>query len=188
MLLWKNAILTGLSIPNFLRPGYRVLTVLRIFLTAAFLYYNTVAAAQPMHSSSTVYVFRLKPHEDLRQSIFRFAREHGIRAGIVLTCVGSLEQVNLRFANQNNGSKKNGHFEIVSLTGTFSDTSGHLHISVSDSTGYTFGGHLLDDNLVYTTAEIAIADLEDLQFDRVTDPAYGYPELFIRPRNEPRKP
>lgn len=188
MLLWKNVTQTGPSIRNFLRTCYRVLAVLRIFLTAAFLFNATGAAAQVMHSSSSTYVFRLKPHEDLKRSIMQFAREHRIRAGIVLTCVGSLEQVNLRFANQHNGTKKNGHFEIVSLTGTFSDSTCHLHAAVADSTGYTFGGHLLDENLVYTTAEIAIAELEDLSFDRVQDPTYGYQELMIRRRNEPRKP
>ena len=102
----------------------------------------------------------------------QYAKEHNIKAGILLTCAGSLEQVNLRFANQDNGTKKNGHFEIVSLTGTFSDSACHLHAAVADSTGYTFGGHLLDDNLVYTTAEIAIAALEDLFFDRAKDPTY----------------
>jgi uncharacterized protein len=187
MLSWKNVIPTGQSIPSFLRQVYQVPLVLRIFLTVAFLY-STVATAQPMHSSSRVYVFRLKPHADLKKCIFQFAKDHGIRAGIILTCVGSLEQVNLRFANQNTGTKKNGHFEIVSFTGTFSDTAGHFHMAVADSTGYTFGGHLLDENLVYTTAEIAIAELEDLHFDRVTDPVYGYPELFIRRRKEPGKP
>lgn len=188
MLSWRNAIPTGRSIPNFLRHRYRILPVLRIFLTAALLCYNVAAAAQPMHSSSRVYVFRLKPHEDLKQSIFLFAKAHGIKAGIMLTCAGSLEQVNVRFANQDNGTRKRGHFEIVSLTGTFSDTSAHLHISLSDSTGYTIGGHLLEENLVYTTAEIAIAELEELHFDRVADPTYGYPELSIRRRNEPHKP
>jgi uncharacterized protein len=188
MLLWKNATRTGQSILNFLRIRYRVLPVLCIFLTTAFFPCGTGAAAQVMHSSSSMYVFRLKPHEDLKRSILQLAKEHGIKAGIIVTCVGSLEQVNLRFANQDNGTKKNGHFEIVSLTGTFSDAACHLHASVADSTGYTFSGHLLDENLVYTTAEIAIAELDELFFDRVKDPTYGYQELFIRRRNEPRKP
>lgn len=188
MLFWKSATRTGRSILNFLKTRYRVLPVLCIFLTAAFILRGTGAAAQVMHSSSRTYVFRLKPHEDLKRSIMQFAQEHSIKAGIVLTCVGSLEQVNLRFANQDNGAKKNGHFEIVSLTGTFSDTACHLHTSVADSTGYTFGGHLLDENLVYTTAEIAVAELEELFFDRVNDATYGYQELLIRRKNEPRKP
>lgn len=43
----------------------------------------------------------------------------------------------------------------------------------------TTGGHLLDANLIYTTAEIAIAELPELVFDRVLDSTYGYQELQI---------
>lgn len=137
-----------------------------------------------MQTSSKVYVFRLKPHEDLKKSILRFAAENSIHAGIILTCVGSLEQINLRFANQESGSIKTGTFEIVSCTGTFSNNgAGHFHISIADDTGRTLGGHLLDDNLVYTTAEIAIAELTEISFDRETDPTYGYKELTVK-RNE----
>ena len=138
-----------------------------------------------MHTSSKVYVFRLKPHEDLKKSILNFAKEHSITAGIILTCVGSLEQINLRFANRKSGSTRTGSFEIVSCTGTFSDKeTGHLHLSVADDTGRTLGGHLLEQNLVYTTAEIAIAALTDLRFEREIDSAYGYKELIVKHARE----
>jgi predicted DNA-binding protein with PD1-like motif len=129
-------------------------------------------------------VFRLKPHQDLKKSILEFAKQKGMGAGIVLTCVGSLEQSNLRFANQKSGKMMRGHFEIVSLTGTFSDKTCHLHISVSDQTGKTFGGHLLDNNLIFTTAEIAIAEINDIVFEREVDETYGYAELVITHRNK----
>jgi hypothetical protein len=144
---------------------------------------NIAYAQQAMVSNSKVYVFRLKPHEDLKKSILHFANEHKITAGIILTCVGSLEQYNIRFANQDNGSKAQGFYEIVSVTGTFNNTSSHIHISVSDSTGKTIGGHLLDENLIYTTAEIAIAELTDVAFERREDSTYGYKELTVTPKN-----
>jgi predicted DNA-binding protein with PD1-like motif len=134
-------------------------------------------------SDSKTYVFRLLPHQDLKRSIMEFARIHDIEAGIVLTCVGSLEHYHLRFANQKEGSMESGHFEIVSLAGTFNKNSCHLHISISDKTGKTTGGHLLDGNLVFTTAEIAIAHLTDLSFQRVHDDTYGYAELTISSKN-----
>jgi predicted DNA-binding protein with PD1-like motif len=109
-----------------------------------------------------------------------FAARNHIRAGVVVTCVGSLEQFNIRFANQSNGDTQKGHFEIVSLTGTFNESSMHLHLAVSDKTGKTIGGHLLENNLIYTTAEIAIAELNDLEFDRETDSTYGYKELVVK--------
>jgi predicted DNA-binding protein with PD1-like motif len=138
------------------------------------------ASSQSLKSNSTIHVFRLKPHEDLRQSIMDFAKRNQIRAGVIVTCVGSLEQYNIRFANQANGDTQKGYFEIVSLTGTFNESSMHLHLAVSDKTGKTIGGHLLENNLIYTTAEIAIAALHDVEFDRETDSTYGYKELVVK--------
>ena len=133
-----------------------------------------------LHSHSKIYVIRLKPHEDLKQSLLRFAEENGIRAAVILTCVGSLEQYNLRFANRQDATLRQGHFEILSLAGTLSQSSAHLHLCIADHDGVTTGGHLLNNNLVFTTAEIALAELTDLAFEREFDPASGYAELEIR--------
>ena len=133
-----------------------------------------------MHSASIVYVFRLRPHEDLKKSIVQFARDNHIKAGIVITCVGSLEQFNLRFANRQAGTSQKGHFEIVSAVGTFSDTASHIHVSVANGDGEIIGGHLLEENFIYTTAEIAVASLTDLEFDRQPDSTYGYHELLVK--------
>lgn len=129
-----------------------------------------------------VHVFRLKPHEDLKTAIVEYAKANSITAGIVLTCVGSLEEYNIRFANEKAGKKLWGYFEIVSLTGTFSTSSSHLHLSVSDSRGNTIGGHLLDGNHIYTTAEIAIGVLPELTFEREIDATYGFSELVVKPK------
>ncbi|HEY0653834.1 MAG TPA: PPC domain-containing DNA-binding protein [Chryseosolibacter sp.] len=134
------------------------------------------------HGSMQVHVFRLKPHEDLKLAIVDYAKTHAISAGIILTCVGSLEEYNIRFANEKAGRKQWGYFEIVSLTGTFSTLSSHLHLSVSDSDGKTIGGHLLDGNHIYTTAEIAIGVLPELVFERAIDSTYGFPELVVKPK------
>jgi predicted DNA-binding protein with PD1-like motif len=126
------------------------------------------------------FAFRGLPHQDLKQLVEDFAVHHNVRAGAIVTAVGSLEQLNIRFANQPSGMMHQGHFEIVSLTGTFSSTGCHLHISVSDESGRTIGGHLLMQNLIYTTAEIVVAVLPDLIFDRETDQEYHYTELVVR--------
>jgi uncharacterized protein len=120
---------------------------------------------------------------DLKKAILEFARTNHIEAGYVITCVGSLKKANLRLANQPNGQQWVQKFEIVSLVGTFGATSGaHLHLSIADSTGHTIGGHLLDDNLVYTTAEIVVGEATDLRFTRKPDPATGYNELSVEPK------
>jgi predicted DNA-binding protein with PD1-like motif len=134
-------------------------------------------------SSIRSFVFRLKPKADLKKSIQEFARQNQILAGSIVTVVGSLEQFHIRFANKPNGVKRSGFFEIVSLVGTFSPSWCHLHVVVSDENGQTFGGHLLDDNLIYTTAEIVVTDLVDLEFSREVDNTYGYHELIVGIRN-----
>ena len=100
------------------------------------------------------YAFRLRPHDDLKQCILQFASHNELKAGAI-HFVGSLEQFNIRFANQPAGAIGKGFFEIISLTGTFSESSCHLHICLSDEKGQTLGGHLLEENLIYTTAEIS---------------------------------
>ena len=126
------------------------------------------------------YAFRLRPHDDLRKSVQQFAKTNKLKAGAIVSAVGSLEQLNIRFANQQNGTIRTGFFEIVSLTGTFSETSCHIHICVSDANGQTLGGHLLDENFVFTTAEIVAVNLSDLEFIRVEDTTYNYKELVVR--------
>ncbi len=127
-----------------------------------------------------VHVFRLKPHQDLKREIHAFAKNNNILAAVVVTCVGSLEQYNLRFANRQVPTQGKGHFEIVSLTGTLSGSAIHLHIAISDENGKTIGGHLMDENYIYTTAEIAILELPDVEFLREIDSTYGYHELVVK--------
>jgi predicted DNA-binding protein with PD1-like motif len=145
-----------------------------------------IGSAQSASQQQIIYVLRLKPHTDLKQSILEFAKANKIKAGAIVTCVGSLEQYHLRFANQENGTKSTGHFEVLSLSGTFSESAMHLHVAVADRTGKTIGGHLLDQNLVYTTIELVVTDLTDLVFTRETDSTYGYQELVIK--KKPEKP
>lgn len=115
---------------------------------------------------TTSYAIRLKPGGDLRRSLDSFVKVKNIASGWVASCAGSLTKYNIRFANQPNGSSDTGHFEIVSLTGTLSKNGSHVHIAVSDSSGKTIGGHLLEDCMVYTTAEIIIQQANDLIFNQ----------------------
>ena len=133
------------------------------------------------HSALRTYALRLKPGDDLRQQLTAFAQQNHILAGTMITCVGSLTVATLRLANQEGPSVYKGHFEIVSLVGTLSTNGSHLHIAVSDSTGRTIGGHLLDGCRVYTTAEIVLGELPQLEFRREPDATFGYQELVVRP-------
>lgn len=131
-----------------------------------------------------IFVLRLGPDKDLKKEIIAFAKTHHIRAGYIITCVGSLKKASLRLADQSIATTWTQKFEILSLVGTLTEDSGvHLHLSISDSKGNTMGGHLLDDNLIYTTAEIVIGEALDLKFIREIDNQTTFKELVIEKRN-----
>jgi len=44
-----------------------------------------------------VFALRLKPNQDLKQSLRTFVKEQDIKAGFILTAIGSLQQVIIRF-------------------------------------------------------------------------------------------
>lgn len=133
-----------------------------------------------MRPNSKHHVFRLLPGQDLKQSIEQYVKENQLSAGWIATCVGSLTEYQIRFANQERAYGDKGHFEIVSLTGTVSVNGSHLHIAVSDSTGKTIGGHLLDGNKVYTTAEIVIGESKEHVFTREKDGSTPWEELQVK--------
>ena len=122
---------------------------------------------------------RLLPGQDLKNELDRLIEKKNIAAACVVTCVGSLTRAVLRFANQELATEMNGHFEIVSLTGTLSKHGSHCHISLSDEHGRTYGAHLLEGCEIYTTAEIVIGVLPNLRFSRSLDTRTGFPELEI---------
>lgn len=127
------------------------------------------------------HIFRLKPGSDLRNEIQKVVNTLDIKAGWILTCLGSLTSAHIRFANQPDGRHHTNYFEITSLTGTLSRNGSHLHISISDAEGKTLGGHLLEGSRVYTTAEIVIGYVDNLVFTREKDGSTNWPELQINP-------
>ncbi|MEQ1676597.1 MAG: PPC domain-containing DNA-binding protein [Chitinophagaceae bacterium] len=131
-------------------------------------------------ANQLAYAFRLKPGEDLRSGIEKVVKEKKIKAGWISTCVGSLTQYAIRFANQPDSSTGSGHFEIVSLVGTVSTNGSHIHISLSDSTGKTIGGHLMEGCKIYTTAEIVLQATDQYEFVSENDGTTPWKELQVR--------
>lgn len=133
------------------------------------------------------YALRLKPGQDLRQELEKFAKERKLQAGLIVTAVGSLTKAGLRLADQSGATRFEGKFEIVSLVGTLSPDGPHLHLSVSDKTGRTIGGHLVEGCTVYTTVELVIGEIEGVRFTREQDAESGYKELRVTRRASRRK-
>lgn len=133
-----------------------------------------------MQNQLTIHPLRLKPGQDLKIEIQNYVQKNNIKAGWISTCVGSFTDYSIRFANQPNNSTGKGFFEIVSLTGTVSINGSHLHVSISDSTGKTIGGHLANGCKIYTTAEIILICTNDFEFTRENDGTTPWKELSIK--------
>jgi predicted DNA-binding protein with PD1-like motif len=160
-----------------------------------------VRALVPPSGTVRGHAFRLEPNDSLKESLCEiasiiFARlpEKESSSLFMMTAVGSLKDVTLRLANAskksmdgNESKKSNGNdikqwldqrFEIVSLVGTFSrDGSCHLHLSISDAEGNSFGGHLIA-GIVFTTCEVVIGSIDGVNFQREEDERTGYKELI----------
>jgi uncharacterized protein len=125
---------------------------------------------------------RLRPGQDLKRELLALTAREGVRAGWVLTCVGSLSRATMRLAGGAELADIEGDLEIVALVGTLSPDGNHLHLAVADARGATYGGHLAEGCLVRTTAELVIAADDHLEFGREHDPGTGYDELVVRYR------
>lgn len=160
----------------------RLATLSMLVTTAA------CVAAQPASTAPTApleaYAMRLRPGRDLRVELERWAKEQRVTAACIVTAVGSLTRASLRYANREEATVLEGHFEVTSLVGTFSEAGSHLHITIADGDGRTFGGHLEEGSTIYTTMEIVVGRLPGVVFARELDPTYGYDELVVRPLPE----
>lgn len=126
--------------------------------------------------STKVHILRLNPNQDLKLSIENYVEENKIQAGIILTCVGSLKKATIRLAEEEI-KNFNEKFEIISLTGTLSPDGSHLHTSLADKKGKIIGGHLKENCLINTTAEIIIIEILEFSFKRKYDKNTKYNEL-----------
>jgi uncharacterized protein len=142
----------------------------------------TMPATDAPTDAPKTHALRLGPGRDVLRSLKSYASEHHLKAASIVSAVGSLTQVNLRYANQPNGVKQNGHFEITALSGVITESGAHVHMSIADEKCVTVGGHLLDENLIYTTLEIVMLEYPELEFTRELDAESGYKELVIKRR------
>jgi uncharacterized protein len=126
-----------------------------------------------------VHALRLQPGQDLKGELQAFVQRQALPSGCILSAVGSLQRITLRFAAQDEATRREGCFEILSLAGTLSRDGVHLHLAIADSLGHCLGGHLLAGCLVYTTAEIIVAELSPYRFRRLLDLQTGFHELSI---------
>lgn len=124
---------------------------------------------------------RLRDGQDLLKEIQSLASEHNIKAGVILSAVGSLKESRIRVPVINGKVTyiTPNNLEIDNLHGTVSMSGIHLHISVSDIEGKVYGGHLKEGCTIRTTCELVIGLLDGMVFNREPDEETGFDELVI---------
>ncbi len=125
---------------------------------------------------------RINPGGDLKSELSSLASDHELQAAAVISAVGSLSKVSLRFANRPETTELDGKHEIISLSGTLSKDGIHLHMSVADSKGNVIGGHVMEGSTIFTTLEIVIVEMSALAFTREPCQISGFNELVVRAR------
>ncbi len=126
------------------------------------------------------YPIRLTPGTDPFLFLEKWVEEKRIEAAVIMSCLGSLTEASVRFANQPEATLMKGPFEILNMTGFMSTHGSHYHVCLADEKGNSKGGHLMAGSTVYTTVELLIGIMEDYRFLRTMDPRSGYEELDIR--------
>jgi len=132
--------------------------------------------------SNQTFIFRVKPNEELVQSISQYCKSHSINSGVIISIIGSVKSVKLGFLKELPGKyitkEFPGPLEIVSAQGTIATFKNefalHIHILVSDE-NHAVGGHL-NEARIFSTAEVVIAK-SDRQIIRRFDNYTGLKEL-----------
>lgn len=129
---------------------------------------------------------RLVDGQDLIEEIEKLASLHSIKAGVILSAVGSLKSSKIRVPVINGKVKciNPSNLEIDNLHGTVSTNGCHLHISVSNVNGTVLGGHLKPGCTIRTTCELVIGVLDETTFSREPDKQTGFDELIIHSKPE----
>jgi predicted DNA-binding protein with PD1-like motif len=130
-----------------------------------------------------IHVFRVKPGQELLDSISRYCQENRVSSGTIIGIIGSVENAKLNFLKALPGKYDSvdysGPLEIVCAQGSVAVKDDtliiHIHIQLSGQ-DICSGGHLAEAT-VFSTAEVTLGEL-DYQLRRQTDDYTGLNELM----------
>ena len=126
------------------------------------------------------YLLRLKPNQDIKLELFKYAQERNIKTASIVSAVGSVSSMKVRIADGRTIVSDTHNREVLSLSGTLINGKIHTHIGAISTRMDVFGGHLMEGCIVHTTMEITLLDLsEDVQAERIFDSETGYDELNV---------
>ncbi|MFA9423606.1 MAG: PPC domain-containing DNA-binding protein [Sedimentibacter sp.] len=137
-----------------------------------------------------IIAIRLKPGTDVLKGLEEICKEKGIKDGVILSALGSLDgavfcnpiELPEKKAGYGYGDSSSliGPIELINATGLIchnskDEVSLHIHMSLSDRHGNAHGGHLVEGTKVLLTVDMVIAELEGLVMGREFDPDLEVP-------------
>lgn len=126
------------------------------------------------------YLLRLKPNQDIKLELLKYAQERNIKTASIVSAVGSVSSMKVRIADGKTIVGDDQNREVLSLSGTLINGKIHAHIVAISTRMDVIGGHLMEGCIVHTTMEITLLDLsEDVQAERIFDSETGYDELNV---------
>jgi predicted DNA-binding protein with PD1-like motif len=129
-----------------------------------------------------IYRVRLDRGELLLESVLDVIQKYNIQDGAVLTAAGTLQECTFHAVKsiaakaEEQFITKKGPIEILSLNGIIAAGEPHLHMTLGNPSGSTFGGHIEKGCKVLYRAELTIAKFSGTALARKPN-ADGIPML-----------
>jgi predicted DNA-binding protein with PD1-like motif len=136
-------------------------------------------------SFGRIVAIRLAPGEDLLEGLTAGCQAAGIKQGVIVSGVGSLDGAHYFDPVVLHGTKAGYGYgdalsigspiELTGLSGMICvDDAGqmaiHAHCSLGDTTGRAFGGHVIPGNHALLTIDIVVAEITGMHMGRRYDP------------------
>ena len=128
---------------------------------------------------------RLRPGTDLIYGLKKACDDNGVKYGVLITAIGSLQKLTYKTFVPNEKAKLGaaytepdvlaGPIEVLGVNGVIVETESgevafHLHGSFADKTGKVYGGHLVEGgNPILATLDAVIGEVTNAKFVRRYD-------------------
>jgi uncharacterized protein len=125
----------------------------------------------------------LENGEKLLESIREAARQADVHSGVLISGIGSLQKGHIHIVASNDLPPKEAYYhlagplEIAGYTGIIANYQPHVHITLMDTDGRFYGGHLEEGCEILTLAEFSILRAPDTRLVRKKEEGKLFPLL-----------
>jgi len=110
------------------------------------------------------FLFRIPEGKEFLSAVNEFTKKHNVLIGTI-SAIGTLRNPKIGYFEEEKGQYKvielKGTYELISALGNISikdnEPFAHVHVSLGDSEGKVFGGHLIEGEVF--VAEVYIQEL-----------------------------